>query len=185
MPVSSIISFFLFCLGVGKTTLTKKICERLRTNRIKIQGFYTEEKREHGSRIGFDVVSLDGKRGPLARITSQQCGNFPKVGKYAVDIQAFESIALPILNNLQGSPVLILDEIGKMELYSNKFKQKVSEIFRNSETVILATIPSRPMPVVDSLRKLPSAKIFTLSVQNRDDLEDEVMTHLMAPLATT
>ena len=34
-----------------------------------MQGFYTEEVRnsQKGSRVGFDVVTLDGQRGPLAR----------------------------------------------------------------------------------------------------------------------
>lgn len=56
--------------GVGKTTLIHKTCEALRSQGISIQGFYTEEIRQHGRRTGFDVVTLDGKRAPLARVES-------------------------------------------------------------------------------------------------------------------
>jgi len=55
-------------LGVGKTTLIHKTCQGLQKAGIKVQGFYTEELREKGRRIGFDVVTLDGHRGQLARI---------------------------------------------------------------------------------------------------------------------
>jgi len=61
----------MLCTGVGKTTLCKKVCEKLEDLRFECQGFYTEEIREDGQRVGFDVVTMDGKRGPLARIVDR------------------------------------------------------------------------------------------------------------------
>ncbi len=59
-------------LGAGKTTLLRRVCESFlqQSQHIPCYGFYTEEVRGNtGSRIGFDVVTLDGKsRTPLARI---------------------------------------------------------------------------------------------------------------------
>lgn len=62
-------SFYVHVPGVGKTTLCRKVYEVLKDKGIKVQGFYTEEVRnsQKGSRVGFDVVTLDGQRGPLAR----------------------------------------------------------------------------------------------------------------------
>lgn len=58
----------LWLIGIGKTTLVKKICEKLQSKNVEINGFYTEELRDNNSRIGFDVVTLtDGKRTQLAR----------------------------------------------------------------------------------------------------------------------
>ncbi len=63
--------------GIGKTTLVRKVATDLQEKGISLQGFYTEEVRQHGGggrggrggpRIGFDVVSLDGQRGVLARV---------------------------------------------------------------------------------------------------------------------
>ena len=59
----------LYNAGVGKTTLIKKTCEAIQKAGIPAMGFYTEEVKEKGKRIGFDVVSLDGQRGALARIS--------------------------------------------------------------------------------------------------------------------
>lgn len=62
--------------GVGKTTVVKRVCSLLRKYRddVHVSGFYTEEVREggrggRGARVGFDVVTLEGERGALARLT--------------------------------------------------------------------------------------------------------------------
>lgn len=60
--------FFKIYAGVGKTTLVQKVCAALKENHILTQGFYTEEVRSGGRRTGFDVVTLSGNRGPLARV---------------------------------------------------------------------------------------------------------------------
>lgn len=57
--------------GVGKTTLVKKVCDKLEEMNFECQGFYTEEVREDGQRVGFDVVTLDGNKSPLARIVDR------------------------------------------------------------------------------------------------------------------
>lgn len=54
--------------GVGKTTLVQKACEALVSSGVGLEGFYTEEVREGGRRVGFDVVTLAGERGHLSRI---------------------------------------------------------------------------------------------------------------------
>ena len=59
---------FKYNIGSGKTTLVQKACDILQKKGIAVQGFYTEEIREHGKRTGFDVVTLDGIRGELARV---------------------------------------------------------------------------------------------------------------------
>lgn len=60
-----------FASGVGKTTLLKKVCDRLEEMNLECQGFFTEEVREDGQRVGFDVVTLDGDRSPLARVVDR------------------------------------------------------------------------------------------------------------------
>lgn len=54
--------------GVGKTTLVQKVCEGLVSSGVGLEGFYTEEVRVGGRRVGFDVVTVTGERGRLSRI---------------------------------------------------------------------------------------------------------------------
>ena len=97
--------------GIGKTTLVKHLAESLSKSGRTVCGFYTNEVRESGSRIGFDVVSIPSQESrPLARESSHVKG--PKVGKYSVLLSDFEAIALPCLNNIQPGHVVFIDEIG-------------------------------------------------------------------------
>lgn len=82
--------------GVGKTTLIRKVCERLAVDGCRLTGFYTAEQRDaKGYRMGFEVVKCpeDGTRGRLASVG----GNGPRVGKYAVDVESFDAVALNCL----------------------------------------------------------------------------------------
>ena len=91
-----------------------------------------------GKRLGFDVVTVDGKeRAPLARMANApgaQSG--PKVGQYSVNVAEFEKIALRSLGEkvLQGASLVLVDEVGKMESFSKKFQARVRQIFEESPT---------------------------------------------------
>lgn len=86
-------------VGIGKTTIVKNVCSLFREMNIPVVGFYTEELRKNEQRVGFDVININGGRGPLARIGDS--GNSPfKVGKYTVVINEFESIVLPIFQKV-------------------------------------------------------------------------------------
>nr|KAJ0214296.1 hypothetical protein LSAT_V11C400204310 [Lactuca sativa] len=98
--------------GVGKTTLIARVLENLRTSypNLKIQGFFTLEIRQEGERVGFEVVTLDGRTAPLASINISR-----------VDVASFESLALPELQVKEDTYLFMIDEVGKMELFSSLF----------------------------------------------------------------
>ncbi|KAK2966841.1 hypothetical protein RJ640_027800 [Escallonia rubra] len=159
--------------GVGKTTLVMRVFETLKNANpnFNVQGFYTREVREGTERVGFDVVTLDGRTGPLAstKISSPESVRWPMVGRYRVDVTSFESLALPELQVKEGTDLFIIDEVGKMELYSSSFFPAVLKVLE-SNIPVLATIPipksGRDIPGVARLRNHPGATIFTLSTDN-------------------
>ena len=79
--------------GVGKTTLTRSVLKRLKE--VRCAGFYTEEKRHKGQRIGFKIITLDGQEGTLASIGRKE----PTVGRYSIHIAEFEELILPQLDS--------------------------------------------------------------------------------------
>ena len=119
--------------GVGKTTLVKKVAEKLKSseNQMVLQGFFTEEVRDgNGVRSGFDVISINDLtlRKSLASCNVPPAIKGPKVGKYTVMVPEFESVALKCLENVKCN-VLIIDEIGKktrFELHSGPENLKKS-----------------------------------------------------------
>ena len=164
--------------GVGKTTLIKSLCEDL----TQCSGFYTEEIREGGKRIGFDIVTLDGSsRAPLARVNTSVKG--PKVGQYTVILSDFEFLAQKSLNSksIANSHHVIIDEIGKMENFSSKFQAMVRQIFDSDSKHILATIPVKydSIGLVKEIVNRSDTEIFEVTKDNRDSLKDIILQKLI------
>ncbi|KAL5099675.1 hypothetical protein RYX36_004002 [Vicia faba] len=167
--------------GVGKSTLIMRVFDTLKASNptLKIQGFYTREVRLAGERVGFEVVTLDGRTCPLAssKFSSQESHRWPNVGKYKVDVASFESLALSELQVREDTDLFIIDEVGKMELYSSSFFPAVLKVLE-SNIPILASIPvpkfGRDIPAVATLRNHAGATLFTLSVSNRDAVREQI-----------
>ena len=155
--------------GVGKTTLIKELCSELK--RYRPCGFYTEELREGGVREGFELVSLDGVRTTLAH---QNIETAYRVGKYKVDVVAFEKF-LATVNFLEpeGGPIII-DEIGEMECLSRKFKEIIKRIL-DSEKVVVATIAFKGGGLIGDLKKRGDVKLFETTKVTRDFLLPEIL----------
>ncbi|XP_021301008.1 uncharacterized protein LOC110429343 isoform X1 [Herrania umbratica] len=172
--------------GVGKTTLIMRIFESLKLSNpnLKLQGFYTQEIRQGGERIGFEVFTLDGRRGQLACtvIPSPEAHRLPRVGKYKVDVASFESVALPELKIREDTDLFIIDEVGKMELYSSYFFPAILKILQ-SNIPLLATVPisnfGKDIPAVARLKNHPGAIIFTLDQCNRDAMQEQIYSQLV------
>ncbi|XP_037721930.1 nucleoside-triphosphatase THEP1 [Drosophila subpulchrella] len=176
--------------GVGKTTLIRKICSNLRDKKHLLQGFYTEEVRGEGvsQRIGFDVVTLEGKRGILARENPEDKLRRPKVGKYSVFVQDFEYLTLPLLDikNSQSEPdLLVIDEVGKMELFSKRFESAMVDLLKKKRA-LLVTIPEKSsLPLVEQLRKVPSSILYQVTKSNRNTLAGEITDLITKSLVVT
>jgi nucleoside-triphosphatase len=117
----------------GKTTLLRKIAERLKKERIKVSGFFTPEESAQGTRTGFMVEDINSnKKALLAAVGIKG----PKVAKYHVDIKGFESIALSALKKGEESEVIIVDEIGKMEMKSSRFAIELKKVLDSGKPLI-------------------------------------------------
>jgi nucleoside-triphosphatase len=155
--------------GVGKTTLVQKIIERMRS--VKIVGFYTAEIRSTGSRLGFELQGINGKRRILAHvdIDSQY-----RVGRYGVDIDGFE-VFLNTLDLLDPDvELIVIDEIGKMELFSSCFQHLVRNVL-NSDKQVLATIPLKGNEFIREIKQRSDIHLFEVTHGNRDRLPEAII----------
>lgn len=161
--------------GVGKTTLILRVLEGFG---MDSGGFYTRELREKGKRVGFELCTLEGKRGVLAHTDIK--GHF-RVGKYGVDLSGLEELGVKAVNRaIRNQSLIIIDEIGKMELYSTKFRQKVTEAL-NSSTPVLATIGPQAIPFLQKIKSRPDVEYIEVTPNNRDDL----VTHIQLMLSSS
>uniref|UniRef100_UPI00358F8C33 cancer-related nucleoside-triphosphatase isoform X2 n=1 Tax=Myxine glutinosa TaxID=7769 RepID=UPI00358F8C33 len=170
--------------GVGKSTLIQKVCEVLQTSDCPAVGFYTQEVRQAGRRTGFDVVTLAGSRGPLARVSGISAGHGDcRVGQYIVDVNSFEQLVIPILTNVSSNDTYVVDEIGKMELFSQAFRSAVGQLLDRPGTTVLGTLPaprSRSPEFVEKVRNRQDVKVFTITKENRNSILNDVIDAVRA-----
>ena len=160
--------------GAGKTTAAVRLAERLHEAGLPVAGFVTEEIREGRTRVGFRVESFAGDRGVLAHIS---LSGPPRVGKYGVDLDAFERVALPSLEPPAGGATVI-DELGKMELASARFRDAVSRLFA-ADVPIVATVHTFRHPFTDELKRRADVELIRVSKANRDGLPDALAERLV------
>ena len=160
--------------GVGKTTVIKAVAQALGE---QADGFYTEEIRERGRRQGFRLVELRGEQGVLAHVKFKGHG-FPRVGRYGVDVSAVDQIGVTAIERAvtQGRTVII-DEIGKMELFSDAFKYAVLAALK-SQSLVIATVMARPQPWVDDLKARPDVTLWDVTLEKRDGMRLQVLNWL-------
>jgi len=170
--------------GMGKTTVMLKAVEVLKARGYRVGGMISREVRMGGTRVGFEILDLSsGRRGCLAHV-NQKYG--PQVGKYRVNQEDLDSIgADAIANAAENFDVVAIDEIGPMELHSEKFKEAVKKAVE-SEKVVVGTIHWRLRDeLTDAMRAREDAEIFQVTYENRGNLHDSIIGKAVEFLAKT
>jgi nucleoside-triphosphatase len=162
--------------GCGKTTLIRRALARLPW---PAGGFYTQELRSGGVRRGFIMMTLDGEEAVLAHI---DYAGPPRVGRYGVDVAALEAVGVASIRRaLAGAVLVIIDEIGPMELLSPAFCAAVQEAL-DSPHAVLGTIVQRAHPFADAIKARPDVTVIPVTPANRDRLLEEVLALVTAAL---
>jgi len=150
--------------GVGKTTIIKKFVQKYKGS---CAGFYTEEIRENNVRVGFKLITLDGRSCTMAHKSIKSPF---QVGKYGVNLECIEELGVSAIKKaITGKKIVVIDEIGKMELFSQKFKDAVIEAF-DSECPVLATILYASNPFCDKIKACNNITIFEITISNRNTI---------------
>ena len=162
--------------GSGKTTVAARLIDLLAERGVDVRGFVTHEERKAGRRVGFIVEAVDGNRATLARVS---LAGPPRVGKYGVDLEAFERVALPALASPPLDAVVVVDELGKMELASKPFREEVMRLF-DAPVALVATVHVFRHPFTDRLKRRPDVDRLQVTRENRDALPGQLAANLAA-----
>lgn len=209
----------LFLTGkprIGKSTIIRNLVKYLRTTypeTISTHGFYTSEvsKGPNNFRIGFDIITIDGQKGVLSRKKEYWTGNphdnnTPKVGNYIVNLEEFERLAIPsiTIHNKEKKveknklDVIIIDEVGKMESFSNDFNEIVRNLVLkdkdnnkdNEDIYVIGTVAMNHDGLAKEIRnkagfgKFCESKdnknliIWEVTYENRDFMVDNIVYEL-------
>jgi nucleoside-triphosphatase len=152
--------------GCGKSTIIEKIVRQLNQPST---GFFTGEIRVRRRRVGFSITTLDGKHGILAHIDIR---SRIRVGRYGVNLRDIEKIAVPAMAPENDKVIVVIDEIGKMECLSARFKQALMAVL-DSSNALVGSISLKGDAFIDAIKKRPDTLLVTVSRENRDYLVED------------
>jgi nucleoside-triphosphatase len=168
--------------GVGKTTMLKGIIGRFA--HLAMSGFYTEEIREKGIRLGFKAVAMDGSSVVFAH-RNFQTGPEHRVGKYGVNPGVLETLVLAHLSPQgKAAHLVIVDEIAKMELLSMPFREGLLQAL-DSDRPLLGTISLKGTGFIKQVKQRDDVELFQITTENRNVLGEQVCRRLQQVLSET
>ena len=159
--------------GVGKTTVLMKTANVLKENGFKVGGMISREVREGGTRVGFEIADLtSGKHGWLAQV-NQETG--PRVGKYRVNLEDLETIgAQAIADAIGDCDVIAIDEVGPMELFSEKFKEAVQRALESSKLIVAVVHWKAQDKLINDAKNREDAETIVVTQENREKLPETI-----------
>ena len=158
--------------GIGKTTIIRKVVEALGD---RAGGFYTEEITGPGGRHGIKLITLYGREVTLAH-KDLKAQRYPRVGRYGVDTNALESVGVRALEKaIRRNRIVIVDQIGLMELHSRKFLEVLMGGFMGGAHIV-GTIMTKSHPEADVFRYLSQVEIWEVDRRNRNAMHKRVLT---------
>jgi len=159
--------------GTGKTTLVIKMAQLMENKNPS--GFYTEEIRENDRRVGFKLISIDKKEAVLSHVDIK---SKYRVSKYGVDVAQFDDFLEELKLDSIDSGLILIDEIGKMECFSQRFKKMINTILDNDEITLIATIAQKGGGFIDKIKQRSDIELFELTPNNRNDLHKDILQRL-------
>ncbi len=152
--------------GSGKTTVVKSFIQRYPG---EVLGFYTEEIRERGKRAGFSIKTTWGDEAVFSHISIDS----PlRVSRYGVDVGALERVLEEIEKRWYGE-LLVVDEVGKMELFSKRFRAFMEKVLDGGFR-FLVTIPERSRDSL-VLRVKRESEVLRVTRERSLDIVDDLL----------
>jgi nucleoside-triphosphatase len=166
--------------GVGKSTVVSRVVLKLRSEGVIVGGFVTVERRVRGERVGFTLEDLT--HGESCELASISATVGPRLGRYRVNVQNLSTVAVRSLTDAARlSELIVVDEVGPMELLSPELKRAVSFV-SSSGKPILAVIHGRLKD--DLLEALKSSAAYQeeVTLDNRESLPESLSSLLLDAL---
>jgi len=154
--------------GCGKSTVIEKVINRMKE---PVGGFFTREIKERDRRVGFSINTVDGREGILAH---QNIRSQFRVGKYGVNIEDIDSLAVSAIIPAQRKQVIVIDEIGKMECFSDLFKKTLIQVL-DSPNCVIGSIALKGDPFIQGIKNRDDVTVSSVTPETRDSLVENIL----------
>jgi len=164
--------------GVGKSTVVRKVAEMIQQSGVKVGGMTSGDLRSGAARVGFEIRDLlTGETGVLAHV-NQPTG--PGIGRYRVRSEDLDRIgAEAILSAIKDADLIVVDEVGPMELISRRFKDAVQAALTSGKPLLGTVHRNAQDPLVRVIKSSPSIEVVEVTLENRDSLANGLVERFM------
>lgn len=164
--------------GVGKSTVVRKVAEMIQQSGVKVGGMTSGDLRSGTARVGFEIRDLlAGETGVLAHV-NQATG--PRIGRYRVRSEDLDRIgAEAILSAIKDADLIVVDEVGPMELTSPRFKDAVQAALTSGKPLLGTVHRNAQDPLVRVIKSSPSIEVVEVTLENRDSLANGLVERFM------
>ena len=171
--------------AVGKSTALSRILLDIRTAGFAPGGVVAREIRSHGEREGFQIIDISSDESEILADVKGVTG--PRVGKYHVSLKALSGLGVSaLLRAKQRSDLVVVDEVGPMELLSPEFRRAIqSSVLEPSEKPAICVVHKRFQdPLIEELRASHDAIEQEITFENRNELPQELSKDIIRHLRT-
>ncbi len=172
--------------GVGKTSVVLNITRSIKKLGFKVGGMVSRDVRIQGVRVGFEVEDLrTGSKGWLAH---KNLFKGPMIGKYFVNLNDLDNVGVGAIRNALVNPdidLIVIDEIGPMELLSKNFVEAVLSVIKSTKSKpLLGTIHHKAKhSIIEDIRSMNEANIMLITLENRDRIVEDLFQVLLGSLS--
>ena len=172
--------------SVGKTDTLLKIIKSLEDHGYVVGGMITEPIIEKKHRVGFYVTNWQTKEREVFAHMDYETKE--KVGKYGVDINALDSVGVPAIEKAitdEETNIIVIDEIGKMEMLSEAFCKMVTEALESDKPIMVTLHKKSRTPLLQDVRRRDDIRILEVTPVNRNLLPykiEKIMEEKLPPL---
>lgn len=121
--------------------------------------------------MGFSINTLDGREGILA---NKSIRSEYRVGKYGINIEDIDTIAVPSIIPRGKDEIVVIDEIGKMECFSDLFKKTLIQVL-DSPNCVIGSIALKGDSFIQGIKNRDDVKVSNVTPQTRDSLVEKIL----------
>ena len=152
--------------GVGKSTLVAKVTSG---TKLRVGGVLARDRRYKDRRTGFELLDLSTG---MVGILADEAGDGPQLGKYRVHLDDLDLIGAQAVENALGCDLIVVDEVGPMELSSHRFVLAVEKAIASPKPMLVVLHQWSNHRLAKKIRG--SFRVLTVTRENRDSLADEI-----------
>ncbi len=160
--------------NAGKTQALIKVIEMLEDGDKKVGGMITEPIMKSNRRVGFYVMDwISKKKDILAHVDHE---SKTVVGRYKVNIEVLENIGVKAIEDAdENCDIIIIDEVGRMEVESERFVEVVKRVLEEDKPLILTLHKKSRNPLLQDIRRRDDVRILEVTPINRNLLPYKII----------